>query len=86
MGISVGKTYLYSVAGGFHPKHVLPVVLDVGCADEELRSSDAYVGAPIARATGAEYDSFVGEFHAACQVRVSTRQHISCLKGGRVDW
>jgi malic enzyme len=30
LGISIGKLDLYVAAGGFHPRRVLPVVLDVG--------------------------------------------------------
>jgi len=28
--ISIGKLDLYVAGGGFHPRHILPVVLDVG--------------------------------------------------------
>lgn len=70
MGISIGKTYLYNVAGGLHPNRVLPVVLDVGCGDAALRASGEYVGADTDRVKGQPYYDFVDEFHGACQVRV----------------
>ena len=36
LGISIGKLDLYVAAGGFHPKRVLPVVLDIGTSNQAL--------------------------------------------------
>lgn len=36
LGISIGKLDLYVAAGGFHPKRILPVVIDVGTDNENL--------------------------------------------------
>ena len=33
---SPGKLDLYVAAGGFHPKRVLPVVLDIGTSNQAL--------------------------------------------------
>lgn len=68
MGISVGKSMLYSVAGGLRPERVLPVVLDVGCGVAELRASDRYVGVDMDRVKEEPYFEFVDEFHEACRV------------------
>lgn len=43
IGISIGKVALYVAGGGFHPEHSLPVVLDVGCNNEELRKDKFYL-------------------------------------------
>ena len=69
IGIPVGKSFLYSAAGGVRPENLLPMVLDVGCSDEKLRKSDVYVGTDKERVSGEEYDAFIAEWHAACQVR-----------------
>ena len=44
LGISVGKLDLYVAAGGFHPKRVLPCVIDVGTNNEKLRNDPRYLG------------------------------------------
>eukprot|EP00041_Stephanoeca_diplocostata_P029192 m.855977 g.855977 ORF g.855977 m.855977 type:complete len:478 (-) comp23510_c0_seq39:59-1492(-) len=62
MGIPIGKLALYCAAGGIAPHRVLPVVLDVGCNNAELRDSPDYIGLQKERATGAEYYSVVDEF------------------------
>ena len=36
MAISIGKLDLYVAAGGFHPRSVLPVVIDVGTNNERM--------------------------------------------------
>ena len=81
MGIPLGKAYLYSAAAGFPPQRVLPVLLDVGCDNEPFRNSAAYAGVPRPRERGAAYDVFVGEFHAACQVRGLSTAGYAVLTG-----
>nr|AIT70099.1 malic enzyme [Dumontia simplex] len=62
MGIPVGKLLLYSACGGINPARCLPVVLDVGCNTPAVRDHDAYIGLPIPRVTGSDYDAFLDQF------------------------
>jgi len=69
LGISIGKLDLYVAAGGFHPKRVLPVVLDIGTANKKLLADPKYLGLKEPRLEGEEYYSFIDEFMAAVQLR-----------------
>lgn len=44
VGIPIGKLDLYVAAGGFHPKKVLPLVIDVGTSNEFLLNNPDYLG------------------------------------------
>jgi len=68
-GISIGKLDLYVAAGGFHPKRILPVVLDIGTSNEKLLKDPDYLGIKKPRLTGDEYMEFIDEFMAACKLR-----------------
>jgi len=72
LGISIGKLDLYVAAGGFHPKRVLPVVLDVGTNNEALRHDPRYLGMREARLEGDDYYSLIDEFMAAIKLRWPT--------------
>merc|ERR1719219_2049397 len=72
LGISIGKLDLYVAAGGFHPKRVLPVVLDVGINNEALRKDPRYLGMREARLEGDDYYSLIDEFMAAIKLRWPT--------------
>merc|ERR1711892_1337993 len=69
LGISIGKLDLYVAAGGFHPRRVLPVALDVGTNNEKLRSDPRYLGIKERRIEGDAYFEMIDEFMAAIKLR-----------------
>jgi malate dehydrogenase (oxaloacetate-decarboxylating) len=62
MGIPIGKLSLYTLVGGIHPSRTLPVVLDVGTNNSELRDDPEYIGWRLERVTGPAYFDFVERF------------------------
>lgn len=62
MGISEGKSLLYTAAAGIPPKQVLPVCLDVGTNNRILLEDDEYFGMRWERLRGSEYHDFIDQF------------------------
>ena len=69
MGIPIGKLALYTACAGIDPKACLPVTLDVGTNNEELRNDVLYLGYPHRRLEGKAYFDLVEEFVTAVQSR-----------------
>jgi len=69
LGIAVGKLDLYVAAGGFHPKRVLPCVIDVGTNNQSLLDDPRYLGLKQPRLEGDAYYAVIDEFMAAINLR-----------------
>ena len=62
MGIPIGKLALYTACAGIDPARCLPVTIDVGTENDELRQSPFYPGLDRRRVRGHAYEELVAEF------------------------
>jgi malic enzyme len=62
MAIPIGKLALYTAASGIHPSLTLPVTLDVGTDNQDLRNDPLYLGVRDARMRGEGYEALVEAF------------------------
>lgn len=62
MGIPVGKLTLYTVCAGIDPIQRMPVTLDVGTMNADLRGDPLYLGLPQERLQGDAYRELIDEF------------------------
>ena len=60
--IPVAKLMVYSLCAGIHPLRTLPIMLDVGTDNEDLRDDSFYLGWPHPRIRGKQYDEFIELF------------------------
>lgn len=67
MGIPIGKLSLYTACAGIHPAWCLPITLDVGTDNAEIRSDPLYIGTLHPRVRGEPYYALLDEFVAAVQ-------------------
>ncbi|KAL6750985.1 NAD malic enzyme [Haematococcus lacustris] len=69
LGIPIGKLDLYCAAAGFSPSKVLPIMVDVGTDNEELRNDPLYPGLRMPRLRGQAYYDVLDEFVVAVMTR-----------------
>ncbi|KAG5503417.1 hypothetical protein JKF63_05556 [Porcisia hertigi] len=67
MGISIGKCSLYVAAGGLKPSRTLPVVMDVGTNNADLRNNPLYLGLREPRCNEADFYALLDEFMEAAK-------------------
>jgi malate dehydrogenase (oxaloacetate-decarboxylating)(NADP+) len=69
MGIPIGKLSLYVAGAGIYPCKTLPVMLDVGTDNDELREDPLYLGERTRRLRGDAFYQVVEAFIAAAHER-----------------
>lgn len=65
MGISVGKLSLYTAVGGISPDRTLPVCIDVGTNNPELKNDPHYLGDKEDRINDQEFYAYLDEIMQA---------------------
>ncbi len=67
MGIPIGKLQLYTACAAVPPDCMLPILLDIGTTNAQLRADPLYLGLRQAPPSEAELDALTEEFVAAVQ-------------------
>ncbi len=67
MGIPVGKLQLYTACAAVPPECMLPILLDIGTTNAQLRADPLYLGVREPPPTEEELDALTEEFVAAVQ-------------------
>jgi malate dehydrogenase (oxaloacetate-decarboxylating)(NADP+) len=67
MGIPIGKLQLYTACAAVPPNCLLPILLDIGTSNEELRADALYLGSREKPPSEWELDELVAEFVQAVQ-------------------
>ena len=67
MGIPIGKLSLYTACAGIPPNQCLPVMMDIGTNNKEIRNDILYLGYPEKRLEGEAYLEMIEEFVMAIQ-------------------
>lgn len=69
MGIPIGKLALYVACGGIDPSQVLPITVDLGTNNEELRTSELYMGSRQSKIPRHDEEKFLDELMEALTSR-----------------
>jgi malate dehydrogenase (oxaloacetate-decarboxylating)(NADP+) len=67
MGIPIGKLQLYTACAAVPPESMLPVLLDIGTTNAQLRADPLYLGSRQAPPPAEELDALTEEFVQAVQ-------------------
>ncbi len=69
MGIPIGKLSLYVACAGIDPRMVLPITVDLGTSNKELREDELYLGSRRDKNSREEEEAFLDDLMAALKDR-----------------